>query len=226
MRIYFAAAGGENEVEYEADLIHVHLAPEIGDPTTEKILAWQLPSTEEEGLWEEYGQEVRTLYVVSRCKRVEKPFPVTELVKVSDDKLISEDYRYSYSVVYAHSPKEPADVELTPGEISDPTTYPEGATRSVSVNVYERSAAARSVCIAHYGCECVVCGFDFEAVYGEFGAGFIHVHHLVSLSDVDEDYTVDPVADLRPVCPNCHAMLHRGEPALNIADLRERLVAK
>jgi 5-methylcytosine-specific restriction protein A len=35
---------------------------------------------------------------------------------------------------------------------------------------------------------------------------------------------VHPVKDLRPVCPNCHAMIHRGPgPALSIGELRRQL---
>ena len=226
LRIYFAPIGGENKVEYQADLTHVHLDPKRGDTTADNILAWELDSTKGEGLWEKYGEKVRTLYVISRCERLETAFPATELVKTSDGKPISERYGYSYCLVYAHVPNPAADLEIHPEEVSDPTRYPEGATRTVSVNVYERSAAARSACIAQHGCSCTVCGFDFGAFYGELGAGFIHVHHLISLSKVDNDYTVDPVGDLRPVCPNCHAMLHRREPPLNVLELRERLVTK
>ncbi len=35
------------------------------------------------------------------------------------------------------------------------------------------------------------------------GEGFIHVHHLKPLSEVGYEYRVDPIRDLRPVCPNC-----------------------
>jgi 5-methylcytosine-specific restriction protein A len=28
---------------------------------------------------------------------------------------------------------------------------------------------------------------------------------------------------MRPVCPNCHAMIHRAEPALTIGQLRDLL---
>lgn len=38
----------------------------------------------------------------------------------------------------------------------------EAAVLTVVINQYERSAAARHACIAHYGCECAVCGFNFE----------------------------------------------------------------
>jgi 5-methylcytosine-specific restriction protein A len=52
------------------------------------------------------------------------------------------------------------------------------------------------------------------------GEGFIHVHHLKPLAQIGEQYELDPINDLRPVCPNCHAMLHRASPALSIDALR------
>jgi hypothetical protein len=112
---------------------------------------------------------------------------------------------------------------LHPEEVEHAESFSEGATLAVWVNAYERSAAARKACIAHYGPRCVVCNFDFEQKYGAHGAGFIHVHHLRPLAEIRESYVVDPVADLRPVCPNCHAMLHvRGE-VISIAALKEML---
>ncbi len=102
--------------------------------------------------------------------------------------------------------------------------YEEGAVQRVAVNAYERSAAARAVCIAHWGIRCVVCSLSFDETYGETGRGFIHVHHVIPLSSVPAGYKVDPVRDLAPVCPNCHAMLHTSDPPLSIEELRERLI--
>jgi 5-methylcytosine-specific restriction enzyme A len=99
----------------------------------------------------------------------------------------------------------------------------EGAVRRIEVNRYERDRRARAACIAHHGIACSVCGFDFEKSYGALGRGFIHVHHLREVSSVASSYKVDPIKDLRPVCPNCHAMVHREVPALSIAELRKRL---
>jgi 5-methylcytosine-specific restriction enzyme A len=48
----------------------------------------------------------------------------------------------------------------------------------------------------------------------------MHVHHLKELSTVGVGYEVDPLEDLRPVCPNCHAMLHRRRPAFAPEELR------
>ena len=108
-------------------------------------------------------------------------------------------------------------------EVATPSRFFEGATRQISVNVYERNPYARQRCIEHYGCRCAVCGFDFEAVYGELGRGYIHVHHLMPLSAIREEYEIDPIADLRPICPNCHAMIHQDTPMMSIKDLRARI---
>lgn len=112
-----------------------------------------------------------------------------------------------------------------PDEVADDAKYYEGSVTSVKANSYERNPKARAACIAHYGYSCCVCGFDFRAKYGELGSEFIHVHHLVELSSIGATYQVDPVADMRPVCPNCHAMLHRTSPPLTIQQLRRKIAA-
>lgn len=110
-----------------------------------------------------------------------------------------------------------------PEEISGDSTYSEGAAKKILVNAYERSDEAVSDCKAHYGTVCIVCGFDFCKVYGELGRGYIHVHHLIQLADIAKDYKVDPVKDLRPVCPNCHSMLHQRRPPLSIDELKKAI---
>lgn len=109
-----------------------------------------------------------------------------------------------------------------PDEIPNPKEIFEGAKKLVTVNSYERNAKARQKCIEHYGSVCSVCDFDFERAYGERGKDFIHVHHLVQLSSIGKAYQVNPVEDLRPVCPNCHAMLHR-DPLFTIDQLKSCL---
>jgi len=91
-------------------------------------------------------------------------------------------------------------------------THYEGSVSKTTVNRYERDDKARAKCIEHYGLTCSVCGFNFEEVYGELGAGFIHIHHLTLLSSIGKEYKIDPIKDLRPVCPNCHSMLHKRRP--------------
>lgn len=112
---------------------------------------------------------------------------------------------------------------LLPEEIGATAEFKEGAAIRVTVNVYERNARARNACIAKYGKDCCICGFSFGATYGDIGDGFIHVHHLKPLSEINGEYTVDPIADLRPVCPNCHAMLHRRVPPYSISEIQSLL---
>lgn len=112
---------------------------------------------------------------------------------------------------------------LLPEEIDTPQQYIEGASRQVSVNTYERNAEARAKCIKHYGYKCAVCSFDFEKYYGNIGKNYIHVHHIVPLSKIKREYKFNPVTDLIPVCPNCHAIIHRTQPALTVEQLRNHL---
>ena len=97
----------------------------------------------------------------------------------------------------------------------------EGSKRESTVTRYERNPKARKDCLDHYGYGCLVCTMNFEQVYGEIGKNFIHVHHEVEISSIGEEYEIDPISDLKPVCPNCHAMLHKRKPAYSIDELRE-----
>ena len=107
-------------------------------------------------------------------------------------------------------PQEWEEGVALPQEEGSPL-FLEGARALVTVNRYERDRAARAECIAEHGMTCAVCGFDFELRYGERGHGFIEVHHLVSLSSLNEESVVDPRRDMRPLCSNCHSMVHHGD---------------
>ena len=100
--------------------------------------------------------------------------------------------------------------------------YAEGKSKTVTTKTYDRSPIARQACIEHYGHTCCVCGFNFEAVYGQLGANYIEVHHLKPIADIGEEYLIDPIKDLRPVCANCHRMLHKQRPPLSVEDLRKQ----
>ena len=118
------------------------------------------------------------------------------------------------------SPRKIGSTMLSPDEVEPGKTYREGTVVSVTVNAYERNPIARKCCIDHYGPTCVVCGFIFGLVYGSLAEGFIHVHHIKPLSEIGEEYEVDPVADLRPVCANCHAIIHLGGGCRSIEQAR------
>jgi 5-methylcytosine-specific restriction protein A len=102
-------------------------------------------------------------------------------------------------------------------------SYMEGAVQRVTVNRYERDCAARQACIEHYGARCGVCDLDFEDRYGSVGRGYIHVHHMSPISEIGASYEVDPIRDLRPICPNCHAVVHMGSPMYSLSQVRAML---
>lgn len=101
-------------------------------------------------------------------------------------------------------------------------THKEGVKKTRFVTRYERSGKARTECVKHYGAKCCVCKLDFSLRYGDIGKGFMHVHHLKPVAEREgKEVEVDPIQDLRPVCPNCHSMLHRRKPPLSIEQLLE-----
>lgn len=101
------------------------------------------------------------------------------------------------------------------------TKHMEGGKSTKYVTSFERNPAARKDCLDYHGAVCKVCEFDFFAEYGLLGKGFMHVHHLrpVSLNE-GEVMEIDPTEDLVPVCPNCHAMLHRRKPPFTVEELK------
>ncbi len=74
-----------------------------------------------------------------------------------------------------------------PDEIALGSVLFEGARKTISVNAFERSQVARSLCLAKWGLACSVCEMTFIATYGEIGDGYIHVHHLTPLSHVGKN---------------------------------------
>lgn len=116
-----------------------------------------------------------------------------------------------------------AGAAMSPDEVSEGDGFLEGARRTVVVNGFERNPVARRECIKHYGYSCFVCGLNLGDRYGESARKCIHVHHVVPLSTIGSEYRVDPVKDLRPLCPNCHAAIHLEQPMLTPEELRKRI---
>jgi 5-methylcytosine-specific restriction enzyme A len=118
-----------------------------------------------------------------------------------------------------HGPAPMQPVQLVPG------TCPPDAVSTIEVNRYEQDPDARRVCLAFHGTACSACSFSFEAGYGDIGTGFIDVHHVVPPAMLGGGYQLDPVADLVPLCPNCHAMVHRGVGAPRTVSELRRIIS-
>lgn len=137
-----------------------------------------------------------------------KPELVDELEAVWFDFLTTQKIR--------NNPFVPSEKELS-------KAYTEGTPNQVIITKYERNPFARKKCIEHFGLSCVVCNFNFGKTYGEIGKDFIHVHHLTQVSSVGKTYEIDPIKDLRPVCPNCHSIIHKRKTAYTIEEMKELL---
>lgn len=116
------------------------------------------------------------------------------------------------------------DASTIPEEIDKPIY--EGAVKRIPINAYERSTRAREECLLHYGCKCIVCDTNLSDIYGEIAQGRIHVHHLKPLSEINSEYQIDPIADLRPICPNCHYIIHLNAPPYSVEEMRELIKSK
>ena len=102
-------------------------------------------------------------------------------------------------------------------------TSSEGAQKQIFTTVYERDSRLREQAIRIHGLTCQVCGLNFEKKYGEWGKGFIHVHHNKPVS-VAGERIVNPREDMSVLCANCHSMIHRKKNTiLSIEDLKSML---
>lgn len=113
-------------------------------------------------------------------------------------------------------------VASLPEEITkDSVGYKEGAVQRITINKYERDPGARDACLDYYGTTCQACKVPMHQVYGLAGKDLIHVHHKKPLSQIKKEYIPDPIQDLVPVCPNCHAIIHREDPPMKIEKLQK-----
>lgn len=117
-----------------------------------------------------------------------------------------------------------------PKNISSMEGFPEGKIVERTHLLRERNpqlaAAAKRNFITDKGkLFCVVCSFDFEEKYGKRGRGFIEAHHTIPVSEMlPGDET--KLEDIALVCSNCHRMLHRYRPWLNMDSLKKLLASE
>lgn len=138
-----------------------------------------------------------------------------------DAAISNEKVRQAVEALLAKPPVgSDSHIYQMPEELSAGEAIIEGASRTIVVNAYERDPEARRKCIEAHGTSCSACGMSFEVEYGPVAAGYIHVHHLRPLAEVGAAHAVDPVADLLPVCPNCHAVIHCRVPPYSIDEVR------
>lgn len=205
--IYFRSGEGDF-VTHQGTLVEVLLDQELAKRRADVVARYALPITLSEA-WD----DLKSIYLVKALRPV-LPEPVGHFTRVDGNQAAKGSY--PYTTVHARR-LLPASTQLA----EEVSSYIEGAVVQVLVNAYERDPLARRACIEHYGPNCFVCGFSFGAAYGLLADGYIHVHHLQPLSEIKTSHVVDPVRDMRPVCPNCHAVLHLGAIPMAIDALKE-----
>jgi 5-methylcytosine-specific restriction protein A len=120
----------------------------------------------------------------------------------------------------------PVEADYDGAEASvDALGLPEGAKTRIEVNRHERDRRNRAAALAIHGYSCKACKLDMGERYGSAAAGLIEIHHITPVSQLGEDYIIDPRADLTPLCPNCHSVAHRRTPPYSVDDLREMLAS-
>ncbi|APU67758.1 HNH endonuclease [Christiangramia flava] len=67
---------------------------------------------------------------------------------------------------------------------------------------------------------CQICEFDFEKEYGEIGVDFIEAHHTIPVSEMQKGH-LTKIEDLAMLCSNCHKMVHKRRPWLEMAELKQ-----
>ncbi|MBJ8450620.1 HNH endonuclease [Acinetobacter bereziniae] len=140
------------------------------------------------------------------------------------DKAPSDPIRIFLDHIFNEFGNEALETDYPDEANTQSKTFPEGAKQTVLVNKYERNTEARAKCLEIHGTRCKVCDMSFAETYGFFANDFIHVHHITPLHQILESYEVNPETDLIPVCPNCHAMLHKTEKGIPMTVERLKLL--
>ena len=164
--------------------------------TENGILTWQ--SQPSQGLENPVIQKLiahnhleDNIYLFLRTKRSKPNTYLGRLAYVEHDPKREKPVYFKWQILNWSMPPEKAremglrfivDDFYLPEEFRNGESFFEGVKRQITVNTYERSTEARRKCIDHYGAQCAVCDFDFRDKYGPVGTGFIHVHHIISLS--------------------------------------------
>lgn len=106
------------------------------------------------------------------------------------------------------------------------TEFAEGERSRREAAFFKRNPRLRAEAIATYGYKCRGCLKTLSEIYGRIGEGYIEIHHLNPLGERSEsgsEVVNTTVADVIPLCANCHRMVHRRRPALTLDELQDAM---
>ena len=106
-------------------------------------------------------------------------------------------------------------------------TITEGRLYTRTTTYRTRSKQLRDAAIDHYTksgkLPCAACTLDFSRAYVGIGDGYIQIHHLepIAFGGYRELSITEAVDKVRPLCANCHVMVHRQNPWLTVERLMD-----
>jgi hypothetical protein len=95
LKVYIApiAPVGDPKVMYEGTITQIALVDTAPEATIKKLLAARGEKTKKEGRWG------KTVYLLSDCRPIIPAVSLSALQKARDETPLSDDYKYSYSIV-------------------------------------------------------------------------------------------------------------------------------
>jgi HNH endonuclease len=194
------------EAAVVGDLVKVEYREEVPKRLLNSLLEL-LPVTDDRI----YGTN---LLYLANARPLTKPVALEEFRKTSNGRPLR---RGRWPAVISYLPKTSSPTEKMSNEsVNETEEAVEGYIRILLRKHRQRERNLRTTKIrstlranGRLVCEVAACRFDFERVYGEMGREYAHVHHLRPLAEIEASRKTT-LNDLAIVCPNCHAMIHRG----------------
>ena len=179
-------------------------------------------------LYQNYGQKIDDIYLFYSEKH-HTPYTYMGSCLLTEAHLHSDTESEFVFLINTHEngfDDEDSLVDYLLNSKASPETMNnilEGSSKLTWHIRYERNPINRKKAIQAQGSKCVICGFDYNNVYGkDLADGYIEVHHIVPLAEGPQ--IVDPAKDLIPVCANCHRMLHRKKKNnISVDELKHKL---
>jgi 5-methylcytosine-specific restriction protein A len=167
------------------------------------------------------AQNLKWSVLPDNAVRTQRPIPIPKALFYTKNFRIvrpTEINQATFDALHELAGDSPSDDDYAGDE-----EFPEGRAVEIKHKMRERNQAVIQKSKEIFKKEngrlyCQVCGFDFERTYGEIGTDFIEAHHTVPVSDL-QGVVMTRVKDIALVCSNCHRMLHRKRPWLEMSRL-------
>lgn len=201
---------------------------ELLDNRSDDHFSQKVRNLKSHNTFEKYGYAIYNNKIVT-ITQVGKEFLIENMDKlnyllINDFKW--DDLKHGLEIVQSTSSKQRKI------EVFDELTVQEGVKKFVENEVFVRSSKLREIAIEHYTKNddifCDTCNFSFKQFYGDYGKGYIEIHHIKPIfkyGDEELEKTIsDALNNVLPLCSNCHRIIHRNwRNPLEISQLNEMI---